>query len=73
MTVTLVNGKRRTLRRPDEITKINYNREALFVFKGGEMVYGYCDGKVSGSLFHIEDTVHCGSYQTERLIGWCYL
>ncbi len=63
----------RTYRKPEDLKKINYNREAEFVFKDGSTVYGYCDGKVSGELFYIEDTVHCGTYLIRQLERWRYL
>lgn len=74
MKVTLSNGKTRVLKSPACLKKINYNREAMFVFSDGAIYYGYCDGKISSEgMFHIEDTVHCGCHLVSQLIGWCYL
>lgn len=72
-TISKRTPRPRTYRKPEDLGKINYNREAEFVFDDGSVVYGYCDGRVRGELFYIEDTVHCGSYLISQLVRWRYL
>ena len=62
----------RTYRKPEDLKKINYNREAEFVFRTAVP----CTATVTEGqreLFYIEDTVHCGTYLIRQLERWRYL
>lgn len=71
-TKELLDGKK--LKQPQELTKINYNREAVFVFKDGGVYYGWCDGEISADgYFYIDSNVSHSAHKLEYLEGWCYL
>lgn len=74
MTITMANGRRRKLTRPEELRGIDPDREALFMFKSGDVYLGYCDGVINGyGSFYIEGTVCIGAHPFDQLVGWCYL
>lgn len=70
---TFNDGRRRTLRSPDDLCKIDKNREALFVFNNGQVFSGYSDGEVDeDGDFAVYKTIHGIALPFNRLIGWCY-
>lgn len=64
----------RTYRKLEDLKKINYNREAEFVFKDGSIYYGWCDGEIGADgYFYIESTVGHSAHKLEYLEKWRYL
>lgn len=74
MTVVMANGERRKLNSPAELRGIDPDREAMFVFRGGDAYTGYCDGVINSyGNFYIEGTVCISNHPINSLKGWCYL
>ena len=70
---TFSDGRRRTLKSPDDLCKIDKNKEALFVFDNGQVFSGYSDGEVDeDGDFAVHKTIHGIALPFNRLIGWCY-
>lgn len=71
--VTFEGGRKRTLKSPDELCKIDRNRRALFVFDNWQVYSGYSDGEVDDAGdFGVFGTIHGIALPFNHLIGWCY-
>ena len=67
------DGRKRILKSPDELCKIDKNRRALFVFDNWQAYSGYSDGEVDGTGdFGVFGAIHGIALPFNRLIGWCY-
>lgn len=73
LVATFSDGRRRTLKSPDDLCKIDKSKEALFVFDNGQVFSGYSDGEVDeDGDFAVHKTIHSIALPFNRLIGWCY-
>lgn len=73
LVATFSDGRRRTLKSPDDLCKIDKSKEALFVFDNGQVFSGYSDGEVDeDGDFAVHKTIHGIALPFNRLIGWCY-
>lgn len=73
-TISKRTPRPRTYRKPEDLRKINYNREAEFVFNDGSIYYGWCDGEISADeYFYIESTVGHSAHKLKYLEKWRYL
>lgn len=73
--ITLSNGRRYTLRDPEDIGGIDSNRTALFVFNNGQIYRGCTDGEVDDDgdfCLSKKDTHHRIGLPFDRLLGWAY-
>lgn len=70
---TFADGRKRVLKSPDELCKIDKKRKALFVFDNWQVYSGYSDGEVDEyGDFGVFGTIHGIALPFNRLIGWCY-
>lgn len=70
---TFADGRKRVLKSPDELCKIDQKRRALFVFDNWQVYSGYSDGEVDeDGDFGVFCTIHGIALPFNRLIGWCY-
>lgn len=71
--VTFNDGRKRTLKSPDQLSGINKNCKALFVFDNWQVYKGYSDGEVDEEGdFCLFGSIHGIALPFNRLIGWCY-
>ena len=73
ITVTFSDGRRRVLKAPIELNKIEKSREATFIMDNLEIFHGYCDGDIDeDGDFAIMRNRHTIGLPFNRLLGWCY-
>lgn len=73
--ITLTNGQKYKLRKPDELSEIDRERTALFVFNTLEVYIGQSDGEVDEDgdfCIFVPGKYHGIGMPFGRLMGWAY-
>lgn len=73
--ITLTNGQKYKLRRPEDLSEIDRERTALFVFDNLEVYNGQSDGKVDEDgdfCITLPGKYHAIGMPFSRLVGWAY-
>ena len=73
--ITLTNGQKYKLRKPETLSKIDSSRIALFVFDDANVYNGYSDGELDEDgdfCIFAPGKNHGIGMPFARLVGWAY-